>query len=290
MVLHEFRTGFKEHQHPQWAQHYIDCDAVVQSLAGAGQTLSSSSDGAPQAGQVYEPLSVLRTEAGRALVFCEARLTDCANSLAALQQEMESIAEAEAAAGLGIGAFSDERHVIQKRAWRLWIDLELLVAFGSLNCEAAAQLANHAHRICGEEACAAFLETSPMRGLQRVDVNAAPSKRQLCGYVALHFFENDQAAAMEFLCHIDRRTATPSTIFIGGFVAGFCLCFGVGVINVALSFDSLLPHSDVHLMFFTYRPAGLVALAVWLWGLNVLVFEACVSLLLLRYRHVTADI
>jgi len=286
MVLHEFRAGFKEHQHPQWAQHYIDCDAVIQGFADAGlstRSIQKATVDNPISARRHDalphPLSVLQAEAGRALSFCGARIAECATSLDALQLEMNSIGETEAVAGLGIGAFADQRHVMQKRFWRLWIDLELLTAFGSLNCEAAAQLANHAHGICGEGVRTAFLETGPMAGLQRVEVNATPTKRRVLDYVALHFFEKDQTAAIEFLCHIDRRAASQSTIFMGGFIAGFCLCFAVGVINVAAaSADSRqLRGDDVHLMFFTYRPAGLVALAIWLWGLNVVVFEACVS-------------
>ena len=58
MVLHEFRAGFKEHQHPQWAQHYIDCDAVIQGFADAGLSTRSI-----QKATVDNPISARRHDA-----------------------------------------------------------------------------------------------------------------------------------------------------------------------------------------------------------------------------------
>lgn len=96
---------------------------------------------------------------------------------------------------------------------------------------------------------------------------------------------------MAFLCHIERPQAAPGDYFFAGLTSGVCLCFATTVAHL-LSSEGLA--WSPHFMFYTYRPAGCLALAVWLWAANVHVFERCgvnhvfvlqTSADATRYRH-----
>jgi len=251
----EFRSTFKQHQHPPWAAHYVDVDA-----------LSSDAGGRPLA-----PL--LRDECGRALAFAQGRVHELQASVDSMQNELGSIADAERTAKVAAKSFVSERNAVRQRAWAAWAGAEQLAAFASLNCEAAAQLAREADRRLGNDQGAA-LRDDPAGPVQKLlDTDAAsltPLKKRLCDFVAANWYNGDNKSALEFLCHVDRENARPADYFFAGFTVGVTVCF-------AASVGHLLTEGELswspHFMFYTYRPAFSLALACWLWGLNIYIFE-----------------
>ena len=260
--LRDFRANFAQHQHQEWQSHYIDADAVA-------ALLRESSGAEPPA------LALLEEEAAKAQLFCAAQVTQLGAALESLRREIDDIAQAEAAAGLDHGELEDERSLAKKRGWRLWLTAELLESYASLNCEAAARLAKSAEAHASDDAarsCAGdrWLEQSvATRALSRAAQDVAPHKRALRDVLAEHFFDGSAADAESYLRRVDWRTATRRTIFLAGFACGFCLCFAAGI-------WALLPNRvvwSIHFMFYAYRSAGLIALSLCLWAVNIVAFE-----------------
>lgn len=198
--LHDFRVNFVQHQHEEWGRHYIDVDAVAALLR--------------QSGDEPPALALLEAETAKAQLFCAAQAAQVGAALESLRHEIGDIAEAETAAGLDHGEFEDERILAKKRAWRLWLNAELLEAFASLNCEAAARLAKSAdaHGSGGEDAARNtagdrwIAQSGAVRGLGGAAQVVAPHKLALRDVLAEHFFEGSTADAESYLRRVDWRT------------------------------------------------------------------------------------
>ena len=214
----------------------------------------------------------LRAEAKRALDFVEARKQELGQSVGRLSQELDTIAASERTAHVERGAFAAERNTLRQKAWQAWVGAEQVQEFAELNCEAAAQLAKHSDRALGNTAGADLRAEprGPTAQLRLTEESLKPLQKQLCDFVAKNFFENSEKKALEFLTHVDRETAAPADFFFAGFTSGVCICF-------AASIGHLLGEGELswsaHFMFYTYRPAFCIVLAVWLWALNISVFE-----------------
>jgi hypothetical protein len=282
LPLRDFRANYVQTQHAEWKRHYIDCDEVAALLRQPEpepEPEPEPPDDVSAAVPAVPPaLVLLEQEVAKAQLFCTAQTSQIGAALESLRHEIADIAAAEKAAGLDSSAgefFEDERNMAKKRGWRLWLNAELLEAFASLNCEAAARLARSVEACtpAGDEEKHVgerwLQESLALRKLGDVAAAVVPHKQALRNVLAESFFGGNVTYAEGYLRRIDRRTATRRTIFLAGFACGFCLCFAAGL-------SALLPEHIVwssHFMFYTYRSAGLIALSLCLWALNIVIFE-----------------
>jgi len=66
-----------------------------------------------------------------------------------------------------------------------------------------------------------------------------------------------------------KRAASTLVVFGFGFTAGFCLCLSIVIAHLFTSVNVWEPRY----LFFSWRPHLQVCLCLWLWGLNILVFQ-----------------
>jgi hypothetical protein len=251
--MDEFIATFKQHQQPQWAKFYIDIETLDGEVAIAAD---GSTTRAPR----------LREECAKALAFAQDRVRELRESVNSMQPELDSIHAAERRAKAEGNSFAGERNAVRQRAWVAWAATEQLASFASLNCEAAARFGNDEGSTLRDD------PSGPLQKLLSTEATSlVPIKKQLRKFVADNWYGGDNKSALEFLCHVDREDATPADYFFAGFTVGVTLCFAASVGHV-LTDDRELSWSP-HFMFYTYRPAFSLALACWLWGLNIYIFE-----------------
>lgn len=252
--MNEFHVTFRQHQHPQWARFYIDIDAL-------SSTAENPIDGA--AARQLAPR--LREECDKALTFVQGRLRELRESVGSMEQELASISTAERTAKVEPNSFINERKAVRQRAWEAWAAADQLAAFASLNCEAAARLGHEQGAELRDDA------SDPVQQLLSTEAVAlVPLKKQLRDFVAANWYGGDKNSAIEFLCHVDREDAKPADYFFAGLTVGVTLCFA-GTVGHVLTGGEL--SWSPHFMFYTYRPAFSLALACWMWGLNIYIFE-----------------
>ena len=259
MSLDGYKKAFIAHQHTDWRDFYVNCDAVQAAL--------KSSDGTGS-----NPAVVLREQTERALSFVSGMTKELVASTIALQHEMDTVREAEHTAHVPEGTFRDHRAIVKTRAWRAWVGAEQLANFADMNSEAIARMASHADRArsadIGRELSEATAE--PSTRLKDTSAVLGPVKVRLRNFVATEFYSGDKKAAIEYLCRIERRAAKPKNVFLAGLTSGVAICFLVNVI-VKLRYHEM--QWSPHLLLYSYRPACCIALAVLLWAVNVQVFE-----------------
>eukprot|EP01043_Picozoa_sp_COSAG02_P042279 COSAG02_NODE_3582_length_6531_cov_4.696206_6_plen_385_part_00 len=243
-------------------------------------------DAIPEAGA--GALELVRSEAVKAQIFAAGRTLELRSKIDALRQKFVEGDQRTGSVFAGASSSdelrrnlsavelemsADEVELLKKCGWRLWHTVELLENFVSLNHEAIARLVRCVDSCSTAEAQgpgAQFLKEEAAIG-KLVDgaSELVPYKNQLTELLAEKCYDGDVSAAEMYLRSAHRREAGRSTIFLAGFTSGFCVCFAAGII--ALAPDRVI--WSQHFMFYTYRSAGLVALSLWLWAVNILIFE-----------------
>ena len=251
----------------------------------------------PTAAALGDLLREAQRQADAPAAFCAKQMQGLRDRTAKLAKTMAELDEAESAAGAGVVdvSFRAERKITLKACRSLHHGVELLKDFALTNAEALGQVAKFIDRSCQVHAGSGDLAASGLGGIKpnagMVFLRECPPLLELRAAVQAGCTElsdelrallqqqlsrgEDSAGAIdsadEYLKKTKTKKASASTrvVFGFGFTAGFCLCLSIVIAHLFTSVNVWEPRY----LFFSWRPHLQVCLCLWLWGVNILVFQ-----------------